>query len=103
MEWFSLNIRLFSSKLYPFRKILLVAWVSIFILGSLLNLTKYQLSDELGFVMFMWPFYLWLVTFVWGHPDVNKYKKVQLLMLPFALGAVIGLFVLVPITILVMF
>lgn len=99
MELFSSNIRILSSNLYPFRCWLLASWLVFFTVINVVTYLEYSFNKNILLTFFMWPFFLWSVTFVWGKAEENKYKKVQLFMLPYALGTALGLFTLVPFTI----
>jgi len=98
MELISANCRLLSEVLFPYRKLLFVGALVGIVLLNTLSLNQSNYIFYVLYIFTIWPFTLWFVTFAWGNREKNKYKKMQLFMLPFAAVSVWGLISLVPIT-----
>jgi len=98
VKFIILKLRFLSELVYPIRIWLLVLSVVAFMILNIFNLSKGTYQYELLLLFSTWFFALWSLTFGFGHRAKNKYEKVQLFKLPFALSSVMLLVLLIPIS-----
>ena len=100
MKWINIKFEKLSYKLYPSKWWLLISAVVGIAAANLLHYQDVERIAGMVAVLAAWPFFLWFVVFIWGHPEKPGYIKtpffIQLICGP---AAFIGLFVLVPLTI----
>ncbi len=88
-----------SIALYPFKWWLLASWVAGAFFVNILKLGN-ELVSNLIVVFMSWPFYLWFIVFLWGHPEKQGYKKTPtFIMLIYGTCAVVGMVMLPIVTI----